>query len=341
MNEFDDHYDEDAPSASLKQNKADGLSPGEILREARLSHDYTVADLCAQTKLSLKTVNALEDNDFAALSQPVFARGYYRQCAKTLDINQDRLMAAYNAWAGDSAARPASPSAVDVVPQDVTPQRWRALGLVAALLALLVVIGAVFVFLPDASLPDDNEGTDSTVILDDQDAAAEEATANDTDAATSAVSGDAGGETGGGDDASATGAGTAGPQQGPDAATNQPAGGRNVNDTLGLDGNGDEGGDETGDGGTSDAPEVAPNHLVMEFEDRSWVDVRDADGNRLLTGIYEAGNTQELEAPAPYRITLGFAPGVSMTIGGEPVDVAGATSGNGTARLTVEARESE
>lgn len=340
MNEFDDHYDEDAPSASLTQNKADGLSPGEILREARLSHDYTVADLCAQTKFSPKTVNALEDNDFAALSQPVFARGYYRQCAKVLDINQDRLMAAYSAWAGDAAARPASPSAVDVVPQDVTPQRWRALGLVAALLALLVVIGAVFVFLPDASLPDDNDGSDNTIILDDQssDAGAEGATANDADVETS------------GDDGVATGGNASAPEAVSEAAgeqtttgTDQPAGGRNVNDTLGLSDDDTDSDDTNGSAAdeASNEPQIAPNHLVMEFEERSWVDVRDADGNRLLTGIYEAGDTQELEAPAPYRITLGFAPGVSMTIGGEPVDVAGATSGNSTARLTVEARESE
>src|SRR5690625_4149762 len=84
--------DEEAVAQGLVANKAERQTPGEMLREARISHDYSVADLCAQTMLSKRTIEALEDNSFEALSQPVFARGYYRKCAKVLGMDADALM---------------------------------------------------------------------------------------------------------------------------------------------------------------------------------------------------------------------------------------------------------
>ncbi len=118
--------DDEAASPGLTRNKSDGLTPGEILREGRLAHDYTVEDLCAQTKLSHHTVEALEENDFQSLSQPVFARGYYRQCAKVLDLDIDRLMAAYTEIVGDAPKPRIDHRSVGagVIPMDVTPGAW-------------------------------------------------------------------------------------------------------------------------------------------------------------------------------------------------------------------------
>ncbi|MES1927304.1 helix-turn-helix domain-containing protein [Salinisphaera sp. T31B1] len=340
MTDSSDEYEEDVAPTNLTRNKADGQSPGEILREARLANEYSVEDLCAQTKLSAKTVHALEDNDFAALSQPVFARGYYRQCAKVLDIDSERLMAAYSAWGGAPvAAHAASPAAVDVVPQDVTPGGWRSVGLIGGVVLLLVAVGAVYLLLPDAGLSDnDTPGTDNdTMVLSDNDApGASQAPADDNaldrSTTTPDIAGDAAGETAGA-------AGVAGSSEnsasGQSTAGGRRTGGRNVNDTLGL--NRDDAEAEAAPADEPTEPAVDPAHLTLEFTGRSWVDVRDADGSRLLTGIFESGETREFDGTPPYKITLGYAPGVNVTIGGQPVDVAAQTTGNATARLTVAA----
>ena len=326
------------------RSRSDMQSPGEILREGRIAHDWSVEDLCAETKLSEKAVHALENNQFDELSQPIFAGGYYRQCAKVLDIDTERMMAAYAAWGGKKTSSPtAQPAAVEVVPQDVTPPNWRAFGAIG-LVVLLAVIGAVFVFMPDADLPGENGAATGTGTAGISDSAGSPtigsgnssatgggvpATRNSRDSGTSLrVS------PGGSGDAS-NGAGT-----GASAAsgTGQRMGGRNVNDTLGIDREAQR--QRREEAAAPPEPQVAANHLVVTFTDRSWVDIRDANGSRLLTGIYDAGDSREFDAEAPYRITLGYAPGVSMTIGGEDVDIQAQTTSNSTARLTVEARDS-
>lgn len=340
MTDFSDEHDYDnVQAAQLTRNKAEGQSPGEMLREARLAHDYSVEDLCAQTKLSPRAVHALEDNDFKALSQPVFTRGYYRQCAKVLDIDSDRLMAAYAAWGGESAPKPASPTAVDVVPEDVTPGGWRSFGLIGGLLVLLVIIGAAVMLMPRADLPDENSQTDSQPVTQSNTSDTSDTSFDSAEPpAGSFSSGDApaGPAEGGATMPAPDGEDTAG-----DTATasreSTRTGGRNVNDTLGLSPERDTAASDTPS--EPAAPQVDPAHLVLTFTGRSWVDVRDAGGARLLTGIYEAGDTHEVDGEAPYKITLGYAPGVEMTIGGQPVDIAAQMSSNATARMTVDARE--
>ena len=335
MTDSSDEYDY-VQASQLTRNKADGQSPGEMLREARLAHDYSVVDLCAQTKLSPRAINALEDNDFKALSQPVFTRGYYRQCAKVLDIDTDRLMAAYAAWGGESAPQAASPTGLDVVPEDVTPGGWRSMGLIGGLILLLVAIGAVVMLMPGADLPDENSDMDAPAVTQSDtggesiDSTAPPAGApegTDTSDATDTSRYDS--DTGTADnDANASG------QTAAESSTRR-TGGRNVNDTLGRNAAQDD------DAAPSEpaTPEVDPAHLVLTFTGRSWVDVRDASGARLLTGIYETGETHALDGKPPYKITLGYAPGVEMTIGGQAVDIDASTTGNATARLTVDARD--
>jgi len=330
--EHENEYEYDYVQASqLTRNKADGQSPGEMLREARLAHDYSVVDLCAQTKLSPRAINALEDNDFKALSQPVFTRGYYRQCAKVLDIDTDRLMAAYAAWGGESAPQAASPTGVDVVPEDVTPGSWRSMGLIGGLILLLVIIGAVVMLMPGADLPDENSAMDAPAV------AQSDTGGESIDSTAPPAGAPAGGGTSSADRATGTADSDAdaSEQTNPASSSTRRTGGRNVNDTLGRNAAQDD------DAAPSEpaTPEVDPAHLVLTFTGRSWVDVRDASGARLLTGIYETGETHALDGKPPYKITLGYAPGVEMTIGGQAVDIDASTTGNATARLTVDARD--
>jgi len=318
MNESYEQHEE-TPATPLTHNKADGQSPGEILREARVAHDYSVEDLCAQTKLSGKSVRALEDNDFGALSQPVFARGYYRQCAKVLDIDTDRLMAAYTAWAGEPEVQSKPDSAVGVVPEDVTPRDWPVYGVIAAVV-VVVLLAVIGIFALDSDEPENANAT----------ASGEVAVSDSENASPDSASGDTGGA---GQTATSGNSASSGQTAAGGTATSRPTGGRNVNDTLGIEPPGDD-----NDSEAASEPAIPPNRLEMTFTGRSWVDVRDSSGARLLTGIYESGETREFDAEPPYKITLGFAPAVQMSIGGESVDVASQTTRGKTARMTVEAR---
>ncbi|AWN17730.1 RodZ domain-containing protein [Salinisphaera sp. LB1] len=369
----------EAASPGLTRNKSEGLTPGEILREGRLAHDYTVEDLCAQTRLSRHTIDALEENDFQALSQPVFARGYYRQCAKVLDLNVDRLMAAYTALVGEEAPKPRIDDrsvGAGIIPQDVTPGGgFRFRGLLILVLIVAAVVAAIAFVLPSTGVPGAITGNSSSgnavqPSQPDQNTKSFEfnsssssnsnggsgASSSDTTTSSAGTSSNSSG--GGSSNASKGGSGTnsqgavatgaantvtpsvVGGNSGSPLTGKQP-GGRNVNQSLGLTKPSPAGHNAAASGAEPSQqnapPAVPPNRLVLKFNKRSWVRVTDANGDRMASGIFQSGDTKEFNGTPPYKITLGYAPGVKVTIGGKPVDVAGHTSGGGIAHLTVNA----
>ena len=81
-------------------------------------------------------------------------------------------------------------------------------------------------------------------------------------------------------------------------------------------------------------PEPVANELVMQFSADCWIQVKDATGKTLSTGIKKAGQSLNLSGTAPYKVILGAPEGVSMTFASEPVDLSGYTSGK-VARITL------
>ncbi|MCK8073523.1 cytoskeleton protein RodZ [Vibrio sp. 1CM23M] len=84
----------------------------------------------------------------------------------------------------------------------------------------------------------------------------------------------------------------------------------------------------------STVPEAVANELVMQFTADCWIQVKDATGKTLSTGIKKAGQSLNLSGTAPYKVILGAPEGVSMTFASEPVDLSGYTSGK-VARITL------
>ncbi|MGF1768572.1 cytoskeleton protein RodZ [Enterovibrio makurazakiensis] len=74
--------------------------------------------------------------------------------------------------------------------------------------------------------------------------------------------------------------------------------------------------------------------LVLSFDGDCWVDIRDASGKRLLTGIKSAGETVDLSGEAPFKIVLGAPSAVRLVYNGDNVDLSGYPSGR-VARLSL------
>jgi cytoskeleton protein RodZ len=329
---------EEAEGPASMSNGAEDRSPGQILREARLRHDYTLDDLCLQTKLAPKILRALEDDDFDALPPPVFARGYYRQCAKVLDLDPERLLTAYAAWAGAPLPQPSTGSAAGMIPQDVPPGLRRRFKLALLLAVVLVVIVAVVILAPRlrTSGGGGNGGhftgssrgnTPST-----GDIAADRHPAAPDKPRSKATRSPAGGghntniASGGAPPIAGTGEMTGQSDHRPATSASSPKAA-----AAGPTGA------SVGHSGQKQAapPPVPANRLKLTFSKRSWVSVVDANGNRLLYGTYQPGTSREFNGAPPYRIVLGVASGVDVTIGGRKVDLGAHIAANGTARLRV------
>ncbi|HKY90026.1 MAG TPA: helix-turn-helix domain-containing protein, partial [Nevskiaceae bacterium] len=72
-------------------------SPGEAIRVARERARLSLDELAARTRLSRPVLEALEKDAFEQLLEPVYVRGYYRKCAKVLDLAEQPLIDAYQA----------------------------------------------------------------------------------------------------------------------------------------------------------------------------------------------------------------------------------------------------
>lgn len=326
-------HGEEPVEQGLTSNKAEQQSPGEMLREARLARGYSVEELCSQTMLSSQMIEALEDDRYDALSQPVFARGYFRKCGKVLDMDGEALMAACTA-AGvgrQATANPAPITSVNIVPADVTPERRRRFGGIFLILVLLVAGFAVYLFWAGANQTPgatSKGSTGSSLASRFESSNTQAVTANEPASLASVLtaskqSGTAGAKSGAGQQAANIGSAS-------EAANEPPAANEATADTASS--GPAETAAATQAAQTPAAAAPASTALTLNFDERSWVSVHDATGKQLLVGIYES-TTRTLKGQPPYKVVIGYAPGVEVDYAGEPVsfDVAD----NNTARFSV------
>lgn len=74
--------------------------------------------------------------------------------------------------------------------------------------------------------------------------------------------------------------------------------------------------------------------VTMSFTGDCWIQIKDANGKTIVTGIKKAGENVDINGKAPFKVILGAPEQVSMTFASEPVDLSGYTSGK-VARFTL------
>ncbi|NMF91576.1 DUF4115 domain-containing protein, partial [Aromatoleum petrolei] len=62
-------------------------------------------------------------------------------------------------------------------------------------------------------------------------------------------------------------------------------------------------------------------HLVFRFEGDSWVEVRDAGGAIVYSGINGAGSSRTVQGKPPFALVVGNAKQVSLDYRGKPYDL--------------------
>lgn len=82
----------------------------------------------------------------------------------------------------------------------------------------------------------------------------------------------------------------------------------------------------------SEPPPASTALLSLRASEASWVEVRDGQGNVLLSRTLQAGEAVGLDGALPLRATIGNTAGVSVAFRGEPIDLSASARGN-VARL--------
>ncbi|WP_435952574.1 cytoskeleton protein RodZ [Dryocola sp. BD626] len=85
------------------------------------------------------------------------------------------------------------------------------------------------------------------------------------------------------------------------------------------------------------APAADANALVMNFTADCWLEVSDATGKKLFSGMQNKGGNLNLAGQAPYKLKIGAPAAVQIQFQGKPVDLSRFIRTNQVARLTVNA----
>jgi cytoskeleton protein RodZ len=96
-------------------------APGARLRRQRELAGLSEQQVAEQLNLDTVVVTALEQDDFASLGAPVFARGHLKRYAALLGLAEDEVLGAYDR----SRAQLAQPSLIPKSREEMMPERGR------------------------------------------------------------------------------------------------------------------------------------------------------------------------------------------------------------------------
>ncbi|MBE0147970.1 MULTISPECIES: cytoskeleton protein RodZ [Serratia] len=320
------------------QDKTVSMTTGQRLRQAReqlgLSQQAVAERLC----LKMSTVRDIEDDNMSADLASTFVRGYIRSYAKLVHLPEDELLPMMEKQAPVRAAKVAQMQSFSLGKRRKKRDGWL---MSFTWLIVFVVVGltgawwwqnhkaqqeeiATMADQSSAQLSQHGEGqpvplTDGNVdngasaVVPDNSPAPSTNSAATTQQAPAVL-----------DPQAAQQPAVVAPSQAtiPDATSTAPVAQAQL---------------PTGAAGVS-ASEADANGLVMDFSGDCWVQVVDATGKSLVSGIQKSGSRLNLAGKAPFKLTLGAPASVQVQFQGKPVDLSRFVKSNRVARLTVAAQ---
>lgn len=307
----------------------------------------SIHDISDALKLSPRQVEALEQDDYEALPGPAFVRGFLRNYARCLGLDPAPLL--------DEVQRAARLGSIDLspisnargdLPVGGTPRSSAPVGLIVLVLLASVLAGWYF----------DWFRTEAPQVVEGEVSLETELMPPAFDAQTSALTmvepvasepvASAGGETPptdipvvapvpqasppaavvGPPAPSAAAQATPAPATSADTAAAAPAPAVPPQQAPAAE------------PGATVEPAPAPPQgaqLAFRFGADSWVEVRDAAGNIVYSGISRAGTSRNVQGKPPFALVVGNAAQVSLEFNGKPVDLAPHTKVS-VARLVVQ-----
>lgn len=314
---MNNEYNEELPI------NVESTHPGMALREAREAIGLSDQDVADRLRLRVSVIQDLEENCCDDEKITTFTRGYIRSYSKLVGLNADELLSTFNPApdAEDSTQKMQSFSRKTRRDQHDS----RVMGLTWVILAAVIGLTAFWWWqnqqndlllpLPESSgLPvSSNTEAAPAVAKADEDTPQSASAAESTDAPASAP-----------DVMSPEPTDVIVENTAPVVTDAEPMAAAQVNvDELSQP--------ETA---VVEDPVTASSNMTLSFSGDCWVDIRDASGKRLLTGIKSSGETVELSGEAPFKLVLGAPAAVNLVYDGEKVDLSGYPSGR-VARLSL------
>jgi cytoskeleton protein RodZ len=296
------------------------LEIGDALKAARQAKGWTVQDAAGKLRLMVRQVEAMETEDYAALGQPVFARGFVRNYARLLGIDPDPLLTKM----AESGAAPAEKVEAETYPPVTTKGIPPVLvGALVVLTLLLAIPALIYLWLNSGAEEAQTEpAPPSTLVAPSNPAMVHEPMAEPAPQTVQPVT------------PAETPAPAATPEPLP-AAAPKPAPAAEQAPPKPAPPPAPE----------AAAPDASANPYLpanfrhksirLQFDQDAWVQVRDGNGRTIHSALSKAGSSVELSGKPPFEFVVGNAANVRMTYSGRPFDIK-PYIGETVARFTLE-----
>ena len=329
------------------QEKSNVNSTGERLRSARELKGLTQQNVAERLCLKLSTVRDIEEDKSPADLASTFLRGYIRSYARLVNVPEEELLPMLAKQAPIQAARVQPMQSFSLGKRRKKRDGWL---MIFTWLVLFVVVGLTgawwyqnhkaaqddLVSMSDqnASVGSDNgqsipltDGSaDGANTIELQPSAPSDSTpaADAAGAAPAATAPAATAQAPAASSAPAASAQAGSAQSAVVSPSQAPVEGANAQLPVGS--------------AAVSAPAADPNALVMNFSNDCWLEVTDAAGKKLFSGVQRSGGKLSLAGTAPYRLKIGAPAAVQIEYQGKPVDLSRFIRTNQVARLTLGAQ---
>lgn len=303
----------------------DKQRPGAILAAKRKADGIAEEQIASRLKMTLRQLRALEADDYDALHGIAISRGFVRAYARVLKIDPEPLVAMFgdsNPYAATPVKTVSTRAGEPFVQNQVTfRKRGNLTGKIVIFLIVLVIAGIVAwnmkLFSPDRHAKTDKQPVASAPAATSVQETLLEAKVQEqkTKENTQAV-----------------------PEKGQESHLTSADGGKEkmAAQTAAVVQPSENRGNQakSGQAAVTAAVSNASSRLNMNFTEKSWVRVQGQDGTVLAEYMGLAGEQRSLDVNAPVTVIVGYAPGVSMTFRGAPVDLA-SRAVNSVARVSL------
>lgn len=278
--------------------EAVGATAGDLLQQGRERAGLTRESVAKRMNLLLTQVIALEENDFKCFPGETFVKGHQRSYARLLGLDPETILRAGNRSAMDKPPTANRQSEFTWRPVSLNPQsnHWRRYSGLAAAFAVFIALWAW------QQHRDRSQVMSLTAVTSDSVGGIDNALNSDAESALM-------------DSVqllpSAPAPSAVGTQAGAQQAANSTAPNAAQNPAA------------------SDA-----DKLSLRFSADCWIEIKDRDNRVLVATLKHADEQLQIEGRGPFRVLLGYAPGVVMAYNGAPVKV-DVAEGSRSTRLIV------
>ncbi|MFT5161923.1 MAG: cytoskeleton protein RodZ [Alteromonadaceae bacterium] len=319
---------------------AEVLTPGFMLSEARVSLRLTPLDIAKKLNLREALILAIEENEYDEMTSVTFTRGYLKAYAKLVRVSQDDILAAFEYWNNAEQQQLQMQSFSQDAKQRALDNRWLIFSYLVVFVILVLVV--VYWFQRNESDSDVDKAPvintqvsspqtttvakqqNETIVSDQQSDTGEEGSpgvstlqSNEQsdpaiEAATITSVGDRVSNRAGLSDATAeqkpqsTSPQDRVAQQRAAAEQEQIAASTELDHQIAA-----QLGTQEAEGGPG------KSHLELRFSDSCWINIADANGERIAIGTKVRGHLTSVYALAPFTIKLGKPDVVSIWLDGE------------------------